>query len=83
MGFGAPELVQLLHGQFRGRVGGGGNGQGDKDLVHMEPGIMIAQVFHLQVLDGLDDDGGDQMHPILDIAQGFEHVEEQGAGSAQ
>ncbi len=71
MGFGAPELVQLLHGQLGGGVGGGGDGQGDEHLVHMEAGIMIAQMFHLQVLDGLDDDGGDQMHPILDIAQGF------------
>ena len=38
----APQLVQLLHGQFRHGVGGGADGQGDQRLIGVETGIAVA-----------------------------------------
>ena len=61
MDLAAPQGVELFHSQFRGGVGGGADGQGDKHLIRVETGVAVAQMIHLQVLDGLNDDGGDEM----------------------
>ena len=53
MDFAASQLTQLLHSVFCHGVGGGGDGQGDQRFVGMEPGVSVAQMGHLQMLDGV------------------------------
>ena len=52
---------ELLHGQLCRGVGGGADGQGDEDLIGVQTGIAVTQMVHLQVLNGIDDHGGDQV----------------------
>ena len=68
MDLAAPEFAQLLHGQFRRGIGCRADGQGDQHLVGVEPGIPVAQMLGLQVLDGVDDHRRDQMQLIPDAA---------------
>ena len=67
----APELGKLLHSQLRRGIGSGADGQGDKHLVGVEPGVPVAQMLGLQMLDGINDHGGNQMNFVPDTAQGF------------
>lgn len=66
-----------------GRVGGGGYGKGDKHLVHVQPGIVVAKVIHLQILYGLYHYGGYEVHILLYPAQALECVEQHGSRSAK
>ena len=83
MSFTAPELIQLPHGHLGGRVGGGGYGKGYKHLVHVQPGIVVAKVIHLQILYGLYHYGGYEVHILLYPAQALECVEQHGSRSAK
>ena len=60
----ALELGELLHGQLRQGVGGCADGQGNQGFVGVQPGIPVAQVGHLQVLDGVQDHRGHQVHLV-------------------
>ena len=46
----------------------------------MQARIVVSKVMNLEILDRLDDDGRDQMHAILDIAERLERIEQQGSG---
>ena len=59
MDLAAAELAQLLHGQFSGGVGCRTDGKRDEHLVGVESGVPVAQMLGLQVLDRIDDNGGD------------------------
>ena len=48
------QVAQLLHGDLRRGVGGGADGEGQQRLVRVEPGVVVPQMVHLQMLDGLD-----------------------------
>ena len=51
----APQSAQLFHGFFCRGIGSCGNGQCDQHFIGMQPGIPVAQMIHLQMLDGVDD----------------------------
>ena len=70
----ATELAQLLHGIFCHGIGGGGDGQGDEGLVGMEPGIPVAQMGHLQMLDGVQRNGGDEVQIAGHTADGLQSI---------
>ena len=53
----ARELFQLLHGDLGGRVAHGADAQRDEHLVGVQAGIVVAEMFDLQVLDRLNDVG--------------------------
>ena len=57
----AGKLWKLAHGLGGCRIPGGGGGEGDQQLVRVQPGIFAAQILCFQVLDGLD--GGRRNHP--------------------
>ena len=71
VGLAAPQLFQLGHGQLGGGVGGRADGQGDEDFIGVQPGVHAAQMGGLQLLDGLDDNGGDEVDILGDAAQGL------------
>ena len=52
MDIAAPELRKLIHGMLCHGIIHSRDGQGDERLIGMEPGIPVAQVIHLQMLDG-------------------------------
>ncbi len=49
----------------------------------MEPGVAVAQVIDLQVLDGVNDHRRNQVQLVPDAAQGFQGIEHQGGGGPQ
>lgn len=55
MGITAREFCQMFHRPFRIGIGHGADGQGNEGLIGMEPGIVVAQMRYLEVLDGFDD----------------------------
>ena len=67
--FASAEPPELAHRQFGGRVGGGADGEGDKDLVRMQAGVLVAEMPGFQILDRLNDNGGDEMDLVLDAAK--------------
>ena len=79
----ALQIAETLHGDLRRRVGGGADGEGQQRLVRVEPGIVVPQVVHLQMLDGLDDHGGDELHVVADAAQLLESVQQHSRCRAQ
>ena len=58
------QSVKLFHAGLRGGIRGGTDGQCDQDLVDVQPGIVVAEVGNLQVLNRLDNLGGDELHGI-------------------
>ena len=76
-------LTALKMGQGLQRPGGlgvqiGGGGQGDEHLVAVEPGVVGAQVLHLDSLDGLDGLPGDEVVLVINARQALEGVEQGG-----
>ena len=71
------QAVQCLGGQG---VSGGGDGQGDQDLIAVEAGIVAAQMADLHRLDGLDGRPGDEMGLLADARQRLQGVEQSGGG---
>ena len=65
----ASQLTQLVHGELGNGVCGSGDGQGNEGLVGVETGIPVAQMVGLQILDGLQNDGGDHVQIIRQSAQ--------------
>ena len=49
----------------------------------MQARVVVAQVVDLQILNGLDDGGGNQVDFLFDAGQRLERVEQQRRGSAQ
>lgn len=61
----------------------GGGRQGHQHLVAVEPGVVGAQIFHLDSLDGLDGRLLDQVDPVSPRAgQRLQGVEQGGGGAA-
>ena len=74
--FRALQMVQILHGQIGGGVGGGAHTQGDEHFIGVQTGVPVAQMLHLQVGDGLQHRGGDQLHLIGDAGQILQAVQQ-------
>ena len=53
------EFADALECPLGDRIGLGGNGERDQDLIGMEPGIVITQVVDLEILDRSQDIFGD------------------------
>ncbi len=83
MNFAPAQLVQFFNATRRVAVGGGADRQGDQDLVGVQAGVMIAQMRQLQVLNGGENLGGDQLDLLGDTRQPFERVEQASGGGAQ
>ena len=79
----ALELVELVEGQFRVFVGLRADGEGDEDLIDMEPRVVVAEVVEFQLLDGLDDLGGDEVDLIRDAGEFLQRVQQHGGGGAE
>src|SRR5699024_4260269 len=61
----------------------GRRGQGDQDLVAVEPGVVGAQVLDLDGLDGLDGALGDEVDAVSpQVGQGLQGVQKGGGGAA-
>ena len=61
VGFTVLQLRKLAQGPGGIVVGGRGNGQGNEHFVGVQARVVVAQVFALQVLYGLDNLGRDQV----------------------
>ena len=83
MGLAAPQLGQLAQGQLGGGVGGRADGQGHQDFIGVQARVPVAQMLDFQVLDGFDDNGGDEVDVFLNAAQSLQGVQQHGCGSAQ
>ena len=69
MGFAVLQLRDLIQGQLRLPVGCSRGGQGDQNLIGVQPRVMAAQIVRFQALDGLDGFRGDQMQLMVDMSQ--------------
>ena len=49
----------------------------------MQTGVPVAQMIHLQVLDGVQNHGGDQMQPVIHTTQGLQSIQQQRGGCTQ
>ena len=79
----AAELGQLVHGQLGSGIGGGTDGEGDQNFIGVQPGVVIAQVAGLEILNGFDNYGRDQMHGMSDTAQLLKGVHQDGCRGPQ
>ena len=79
----APELAELLHCHLGHGVGGCADGKGDEGLIGVQSGVAVAQMIHLQVLDGIKNHGRDQVQLIGHTCQPLQSVEQQCRGGTQ
>jgi hypothetical protein len=77
MDLAAPQLHQLLHGLLCPRIGRGADGKGDENLIGVEPGIPVAEMVYLQVGNGVNDAGGNQMQVIFQACQMLQRVQKE------
>ena len=83
MGFTVLQLRKLAQGPGCVVVGGGGNGQGNEYFIGVQARVMVAQVFALQVLYGLDNFRGDQVGFLRDAGQLLQRVQDRRGGRSE
>ena len=55
----------------------------DRATIGVQARVPVAQMLDFQVLDGFDDNGGDEVDVFLNAAQSLQGVQQHGCGSAQ
>ena len=83
VGLAAVELLELLDGRGGGGRGGRADRQSDQHLVDVQPRVAVAQVTGLEILNRLDDRGGDQVDLVRDARQLLQRVEDRRRGRPQ
>ena len=76
--FRVTELGQHLHSLFCIRVACGGDSKCDKHLVGMQTGVMVAEVFGFEGLNGREYLRGDDIFIVGDIRKSLYGVEKRG-----
>ena len=66
----------MFHRPFRIGIGHRADGQGNKGLIGMEPGIVVAQMRYLEVLDGFDNLRRNEMQAVVQASQYLEGIEQ-------
>lgn len=69
MDLAASELWKLFQGCSGILVRGGAGGQCDEDLIGVEPGIGASKIPDLQLLDGRNGFGRDEIQVMVNAAQ--------------
>lgn len=83
VGLAAAQLVQLFDSAAGHGIGDRADGQGDKQLIGVQAGIVVAHVLHLEMLDRLDNAGGNEGQLLIYAGQIFERIEQAGRACAQ
>ena len=78
----APEAAEGLHGQLCRGVGNGAHGKGNEHFVGVQPGIAVAQVGHLQMLDRRKHRGRNEIHLVGNPGQMLQRIEQRRTGGA-
>ena len=78
----AAQSGQRLLCQLGGWVGDGAHGQRDQHLVGVQARIGVAKVLDLQMLNGREDHGGNEIHIVADVGKRFERIEQRRAACA-
>ena len=79
----AAQTGQMIECQLCNRVGGCRDGQRDQHFVGVQARVVVAQPLGLELLDGLDDERGQQRQVVRNVCQMFECVDERSRGRAE
>ena len=83
VGVALAETTELFLGDLSHGIGQGADGQRQKHLVRVEPGILMQQIPGLQIADRLEHFRRDQIEVVVDASHGLQRVEQQGGGGPQ
>ena len=79
----ASQRRQFLNGTAGNRIRDGTDRTGDKQFVRMHAGIMISEMFNLQMLDLFNDAGSDDAKLLVDSGKGFQRIHQTGGSGTQ
>ena len=82
MDLAAAQTRQRLHCKLCRRVCDGRHRKGNQHLVGVKPGVRISQMLDLQMLNGREDHGGNEIHIVADVGKRFERIEQRRAACA-
>ena len=76
MSLASAQTAEICVRNLSGAVGVGRNRKRDERFVRMESGVVITQSLYLQLLNGLNDLGVDELYGLFDIAVYLDGVQE-------